>query len=177
MPAPLISTADAKLHLRVFHSQDDAYIADLVQAALIEWEEVTHQYIGQGFITQTPAHRYLQAPDDGVFRPFFNPVNTATLPVLTCDDALASPITPTEAWIKLDGAAAYVIGDSLVNDANYSYPLSFSYTLVTAFTLQIKQAVLLRVGYMYSYRGDDANPPDMKGWLMLVARHRTGALL
>jgi hypothetical protein len=61
---PLITTADAKSHLRVYHTEDDSYIASLVQAVCIEWEEVTHQYIGQGFINANPAQRYLQAPDD-----------------------------------------------------------------------------------------------------------------
>jgi hypothetical protein len=173
----LITTADAKSHLRVYHTEDDSYIASLVQAVCIEWEEVTHQYIGQGFITQTPAQRYLAQPDDGIFRPYFNPVDTTIQPTFTTDALPGSPITPTEAWVKLDGAAAYVVQDALYNNPNYTYPLSFGYTLTTAFNAEIKQALLLRIGYFYSYRGDDPSPPDMKGWLMLVARHRTGALI
>jgi hypothetical protein len=173
----LITTADAKSHLRVYHTEDDSYIASLVQAVCIEWEEVTHQNIGQGFITATPAQRYLAQPDDGVFRPYFNPVDTTIQPTFTTDALPGSPITPTEAWVKLDGAAAYVVGTSLTNNVNYTYPLSFGYTLTTAFNAEIKQALLLRVGYFYSYRGDDPSPPDMKGWQMLVARHRTGALI
>ena len=173
----LITTADAKSHLRVYHTEDDSYIASLVQAVCIEWEEVTHQNIGQGFITATPAQRYLAEPDDGVFRPYFNPVDTTIQPTFTTDALPGSPITPTEAWVKLDGAAAYVVGDSLINNVNYTYPLSFGFTLTTAFNAEIKQALLLRVGYFYSYRGDDPSPPDMKGWQMLVARHRTGALI
>ena len=173
----LITTADAKSHLRVYHTEDDSYIASLVQAVCIEWEEVTHQNIGQGFITATPAQRYLAQPDDGVFRPYFNPVDTTIQPTFTTDALPGSPITPTEAWVKLDGAAAYVVGTSLTNNVNYTYPLSFGFTLSTAFNAEIKQALLLRIGYFYSYRGDDPSPPDMKGWQMLVARHRTGALI
>jgi len=173
----LISTADAKSHLRVYHTEDDSYIASLVQAVCIEWEEVTHQYIGQGFITATPAQRYLAQPDDGVFRPFFNPVDTGIAPVIICDDFPVSPITPTEDWLSLDFAAAYPIGTSLTSNVQYTYPLYFTYTLTSAFNAEIKQALLLRIGYFYSYRGDDPSPPDMKGWAMLVARHRTGALI
>jgi hypothetical protein len=173
---PLISTADAKAHCRIYHSEDDAYVASLVQAVCIEWEEVTHQYIGQGYIL-SPAQRYLAEPDDKVFRPYFNPVDTLIQPILTTDLLPLAPITPTEAWVELDGATAYVVGDSLINNPNYTYPLSFTFTLRTAFNAEIKQALLLRIGYFYSYRGDDPSPPDMKGWAMLVARHRTGALI
>ena len=128
-------------------------------------------------VGRSNASKHLAEPDDGVFRPDCNPVDTAIQPTFTTDLLPLAPITPTEAWVKLDGAAAYVVGDSLINNVNYTYPLSFGFTLTTAFNAEIKQALLLRVGYFYSYRGDDPTPPDMKGWLMLVARHRTGALI
>lgn len=171
----LITTADAKVHLRVYHTEDDSYIATLVQAVCEEWESITHQTIGQDLAT-SQSHYYTEEPEDGFLRAYFNPVDTATLPTIVTEDPV-STISPTEAWIKLDGYAIYPISTSLTESATYSYPLTFTYSISTAFNSIIKQALLLRVGYFYSYRGDDPSPPDMTGWLMLAARYRTGALL
>lgn len=42
-PAQMVSTADAKLHLRVDHSEDDARIASLIAAATAELEAATQR--------------------------------------------------------------------------------------------------------------------------------------
>lgn len=44
--APIISTADAKAHLRVFHSDDDAYIDGLI-AAVGDWLFGENSWIGR----------------------------------------------------------------------------------------------------------------------------------
>lgn len=172
----LITTAEAKTHLRVYHTEDDVYIASLVQSACDEWEAVTHSAIGQLTIPTAQSHYIKEPPSDGYFRVYFNPVNVAIQPVITMEDPVAT-ITPTEAWQTLDGFSIYPIGTSLTTNSNYSYPLTFSYTLLPTLVSTVKQAILLRVGYFYSYRGDDVSPPNMEGWKMLVARYRTGALL
>ena len=174
---PIISTADVKAHLRVYHNEDDSYLANLVTAVTQEWEDITHQSIGASIVPANPSQRYTEAPDDGVYRTYFNPVDTQFNPIIICDNTPASPITPTEEWQQLDGATIYPVGTSLTSNVDYTFPLYFTYNTYSALNGIIKQALLLRIGYFYSYRGDDAQPPDSKGWLMLAARYRTGALL
>jgi len=169
----IISLADAKAHLRVFHSEDDAYITTLVTVVHEEWEQVTRLRLGVHSFTR----RYELKPDDGYFRFDQVPVNTATA---TWTKDGGSPLTLTATKFRtLEYFTAYDAREQ-IDTAAIEFPgtLAFSTNLALASVpVSIVQALKLRLGYYYAYRGDDATPPDTAGWQMLASRWRTGAIL
>lgn len=177
MSAPIISTADAKAHCRIFHSQDDAYLATLITAVVAEWERVTHYALAED-TTERPQY-YEDAPEDGQFRVWVRPVDVTSVTWIADGAAIPTPL-PEEHWRSLDGYSVYD-ATTLISDDTLTFPgtLTYSTLLATSGTVpaDIIQALKMRVAYYYAYRGDDVQPPDTDGWLMLAARHRTGAVL
>lgn len=166
MPSPLISTADAKLFLRVFHTSDDAYIGTLVTFAVDEWEAVTHMPLAP----TAYSHIYAEAPSDSILRVYHHPVDINVAADVTYG---ATTVTLGAVdWDELDGYAA------LPCVSTWEYPLTLTYTAgQTALPTAVRMALLLRIGGMYAYRGDDVSPPDTGAWRMIAARYRTGALI
>lgn len=175
MAAPLISTADAKAHCRVYHTQDDAYIADIVTRVVAEWELVTHWPLSALEVVAV----YDSLPDDRTFRHQQHPVDLAAGGVVTWTSTAGSAQTQSylaAVYRRVDGYT--LLTPTAEQAALWVYPISYTYTAGSLTLLPtIKTALLLRIGYLYSYRGDDASPPDETAWLMLTARYRTGALL
>lgn len=169
---PIITTSDAKAHLRVFHAEDDTYIASLVVMVAAEWERVTHQSLTAA---TEYSHVYAVEPEDCVLRAWHHPVDVAA-DCITYTDTAGNPQTIGTAshWLTLDTYSQYVLDD--VERAAIVYPLTLTYE-TGGLPDDVKIALLLRLGYFYAYRGDDVNPPDSSAWQMLAARHRTGALL
>lgn len=175
MPAALISTADAKSHLRVYHTQDDGYIATLVTRVVAEWEEITHWPL-----TATDCTQVLDAaPSDGVLRHAWGGVDVTAGGTLEYTNDAGAPVMVTIAatqYRTLQGFVELPLTDAQLAAARY--PLTYTYTAGTlALPSAILTALLIRIGYLYSYRGDDPSPPDERAWLRLCGRYRTGALL
>lgn len=176
MPAAPITTADAKVHLRVYHTQDDLYIADLVSRVAAEWERITHWPL----LPVATEQVYDAEPEDRTLRHYRHPIDlTAAASVAYTNDA-GAPVTVTLAesdYRSLDSYALLYISDA--QREAWRYPLTYSYTcgMTPTLALDVRSALFIRIGYLYSYRGDDPNPPDESAWMMLTARHRTGALL
>jgi len=176
--ATVITTAEAKTHLRVFHSLDDAYIGTLCTVAQEEWESVTKMLLDSQGTEQSI--RFDEAPADGLFR-FYNwPVkNTApNLPYFVGFNAVTTTFTVSQfreidLWQAIDAR-------SQIEDGTLVFPGTLYYrTLYTSATTpqSIRHCLLMRIGSLYSYRGDDVNPPNLDQWLMLAARWRKGGLL
>lgn len=176
--ATILTTAEAKTHLRVFHSLDDAYIATLCTVAQEEWEAVTKMLLDSQGTEQTI--RYDESPADGLFRFHFWPVkNTGgQLPHFIGSDLVqtnfvAADFRELDLWQAIDAR-------TLIEDGTLKFPGSLHYrTMYTSATVpqSIRHCLLMRVGSLYSYRGDDVQPPNMDQWKMLAARWRKGGLL
>lgn len=172
--AAALTTADAKAHLRVYHTLDDSYIASLITAATHEWTAVTHMPLEATSYT----HVYEAAPVDGVYRIYHHPLVLNSITANYTDPVAGLTVDPVSQSVVtvLDGYAQIVPTAEQV--ATWTFPVTLSYTAgVAAIPASVKQALLLRIGYWYSFRGDDVHPPDTAAWQMLAARYRTGALL
>lgn len=169
----IISLADAKAHLRVFHSEDDAYITGLITVVHEEWEQITRLRIGVHAISR----RYDLTPDDGYFRFDALPVNTANA-TWTADGG--SPVTLTATKFRtLEYFTVYDAREQIDN-GTIAFPGTLAYATSLSLAnvpVSIVQALKLRLAYYYAYRGDDPTPPNMEGWNILAQRWRTGAIL
>ena len=175
MPAALISTADAKTHLRVYHTQDDAYISTLVTRVVAEWEEITHYPLAPTDCVQVLD----AAPSDGVIRHAWGGVDATAGGQVEYTDAAGTPqlvAVATEQYRSLQGWVELPLTDAQL--AAWLYPITYTYTAGTiALPSAILTALLIRIGYLYAYRGDEPSPPDERAWLRLTGRYRVGALL
>jgi len=172
---PVIATSDAKAHLRVFHALDDEYIASLVSVVVAEWQTVTGMCLES--TTQAKTTRFETAPVGGIFR-FPNYPIDKTTGFFTLD---TTPLVTTELDITLYRSIHNLVvydGSTLIDSGAFTFPMSITTQAIPQTDApQIIQALLLRLGYYYSFRGDDPQPPNSDGWLMLAARHRIGSIL
>jgi len=171
----VIDTATAKTHLRVFHDLDDAYIDTLCKVAQEEWETVTKMLLDSNSAEQTI--RYDESPADGLFRFHFWPVATDPQPFFTGDDEVVTElgdyVRELDLWQVIDAT-------DLIDDGTLEFPGVLTYqTLYEVSTVpeSIKHCLLMRIGSLYSYRGDDVQPPNIEQWKLLAARWRKGGLL
>jgi hypothetical protein len=186
--ATVVTTAEAKTHLRIYHSLDDSYIATLCTVAQEEWEAVTKMLLDSA--TTQQSIRYEQQPADGLLRFHYWPVDFVTgsgvEPTFASDDpALAAYSFSGNELVSNDLFQAVDAHDAIDN-GNISFPGTLNYyTLYDFSQLQsgvavpdsIKHCLLMRIGSLYSYRGDDVQPPNLDQWKMLAARWRKGGLL
>lgn len=174
MPATYITTADAKAHCRIYHSDDDAYVATLVEAAVSEWESLTRVPITQLAVTMI----VYEAPADGYIHPDQGPISPSLSgqTVQYTNDAGAS-VTTTLASTDWEVRGGWAV---LPVDSDWRYPLTLTYKpgLVSTSTPPswLKQALLFRIAEMYHYRGDDVQSPESKAFLAIARRHGLGQL-
>lgn len=163
----VVTTAEAKAHLRVDFAADDDVIANLVTAATKRAEAET----GLALITQTIRAEMLRAPGVGVGIDLpVTPYQSITS-VAYRDSDNASQTLASAAYEVIDGANSRAI---LVEAEDYEWPTtrdgagSFVITYVAGFgataasvPMDIKQGILLLVGLWYSNR-EDAAPVELK---------------
>lgn len=153
---PIITTAEAKVHLRVDGSDEDALIASLVSAAtahLDGWSGI----LGRCLVTQT------WRQDFDAFCPRLRlPLIAATITELRAfadDDDTGSVVTASNYELLEDALGSYV---RFADD--YSFPSSVretrgvrvtfaaGYGAATAVPASIKAAMLLMIGHWYKNR-------------------------
>lgn len=183
--ANIVTTAEAKTHLRVYHSLDDSYIATLCTVAQQEWEAVTKMLLDSASTQQTI--RYEEKPADGLLRFYYWPVDfvgAIVKPVFLPDGGNPYIFSNNE-LVETDLFQA-VDAREVINNGTITFPGTLLYYTLYDFSVlaggvappaSIKHCLLMRIGSLYSYRGDDIQPPNLEQWKMLAARWRKGALL
>lgn len=152
-----VTLAEARLHLRVDATGEDALITALIQAAR-EWCE---QHTGRAFVTQTLRYRLAQFPRCRTVELPRGPAQSITsvgyvdpaLSVQTLDAAkygLAADASPP----RLELAPSLSWPDTY--DAQDAVTITYvaGYGAASAVPFPIKQAILVMVGELYSRRED-----------------------
>lgn len=184
--ANIVTTAEAKTHLRVYHSLDDSYIATLCTVAQQEWEAVTKMLLDSASTPQTI--RYEEKPADGLLRFYYWPVDLTgaiAQPEFLSDSGGVPHSFSGNELVESDLFQA-IDAREVINDGTITFPGTLTYHTLYDFSVlaggvappaSIKHCLLMRIGSLYSYRGDDIQPPNLEQWKMLAARWRKGALL
>jgi uncharacterized phiE125 gp8 family phage protein len=134
-----VTLAEAKAHLRVTHSSDDALITALIPAAREAVEQAT------GRALAAAAYRWASEDTDTLRLPLW-PVDTVT--AVSYEDGDGARQTMDAADYTLDGDRARVTVDE---PPDYGVRWSVSFTVApTNLPAALKHAVLLLVGDLYA---------------------------
>lgn len=172
-----VTLAEAKLHLRIDHSEEDSYVSGLITTARLLAEKITRRQLmtatwvarGDGFPTLGEPI-YLQNP----------PLQSVTSVAYT--DANGAAQTWPAAEYSVD---IYDVRGSIRPAYGYSYPATYSSINVVTVTYvagyssaanvppPIKQAMLLMVGWWYEQR-ESVNIGNVVNEVPLAARHLLG---
>lgn len=153
---PVVTTAEAKAHLRVDGTDEDALITTLVAAATAHFDGYTG-ILGRALVTQT----WRQDFDDFTGQCMRLPMLATTIASVKYRDSAGqlSTVTSTDYSLKADALGSYVRFDD-----DYSFPsdLAQSQAVLIEFTAgfgaasavpaALKAAVLLLVGHWYGNR-------------------------
>lgn len=155
---PALTTSDVKTHLRVFHTQDDTYIGNVLLPAARETVERT-----TGLSVQALERTYTVSEEGEVWVVLpLQPVNTAgTLQmVYTDEDSVVQTVTPDKHW---DGERLAV----LVAE-EYTRPVTINWTTLVG-DHYINMLVLQLCARLYADRGDSTGAIEGKAQQMLTA--------
>ncbi len=148
-PAELITLAEAKLYLRVDHTEEDLLISEMIVAVRCHAEEM----IGRALVEQSWQVDYLQSLPCDITLPM-RPVRSVTL-IQTRDESGAVVTVPASAYRLLNTSLLHV-------DTPLCGPLiSIAYDAGNAAAPDhdMRQAMLMHLAMCYDMRGTDAPIP------------------
>ncbi len=154
--AAAVSTTDAKLHLRVDHSDEDAYIDALVTAATNHAQAIT----SRAFITQTLALYLDSFPLRGEIELYRPPLQSVTSVAYIDQDGSSQTFSSSNYWadanstpgrIVLDDTASWPSTDTRPNAVTVTYVAGYGDD-ATDIPEDILQAIYLIVGEWYRNR-------------------------
>lgn len=155
-----VTLAEAKAQLRVEHTEDDAKITALVQAAT-EFLDGYYGLIGRALVTQTWRADFDFYPSNGLFKLPILPVQQITS-VKYSDTANAEQTLDAASYSLFDGSIVLANGVSFpsVYDRPDAVRVTFvaGYGAAAAVPAPIKQAILLMVGHWYGVREAAVQP-------------------
>lgn len=162
---PALTTSDVKTHLRVFHTQDDNYIGNVLLPAARETVERT-----TGLSVQALERTYTVSEEGDVWVVLpIQPVNTAGSLQVSYTDENGSPqtATPGKHW---DGERLAV----LVAE-EYTRPVAINWTTLVG-DHYINMLVLQLCARLYADRGDSTGAIEGKAQQMLTAMLKERAI-
>jgi len=162
---PALTTSDVKTHLRVFHSQDDAYIGNVLLPAVTETVERT-----TGLAVQALARSYIVSEENDLWIVLpIQPINTAAAlqMVYTDENNVVQTVTPEQHW---DGNRLAVLVDE-----EYTRPVTINWTTLVG-DHYINMLVLQLCARLYSDRGDSTAAIEGKAQQMLTAMLKERAI-
>lgn len=171
-----VTLAEAKAHLRLEHSLDDAYVTTLIQAA----RQYVEKVCWRGLVTQTwelvidefPASDYIELPKgelQSITSVSYVDANGVTQTFANTDYEADTVTVPGRIMLKYlmswpSGAR------SVWNAVRIQYVVGWADA--AAVPAPIKQAILLLVSQMYEHR-----TPEVVGTIMAAVSFSFGALL
>jgi hypothetical protein len=162
---PALTTSDVKTHLRVFHTQDDNYIGNVLLPAARETVERT-----TGLSVQALQRNYTVSEEGDVWIVLpIQPVNTAQnlTMVYTDENNVVQTVTPEKHW---DGERLAVLVDE-----GYTRPVEIIWTTNVG-DHYINMLVLQLCARLYADRGDSTGAIEGKAQQMLTAMLKERAL-
>jgi uncharacterized phiE125 gp8 family phage protein len=164
-----ISLGEAKSHLRVSHSDDDAYVQRLITAARRQIEA----RLGLAVITQAWSLFLDRWPEQGAARIALHPVQSITDIITYGDSDTPATLDPAHyfldnksrpARVVLRAGRAFPVPGRAINGIEIKITAGFGATAATV-PDEIRQALLLAVAAWYADRGETES-----GFLPLMAR-------
>lgn len=169
-----VSLDEAKIHLRVDHSDEDEAISILIQAA----RELGEQFTGRSFVTQTRQMKLDHFPCYNGGRSYNGLIGTITLqnsPLISISGSdLASPantlgityydqneavqiLSASDYWVdSSSGIPRLIVKNSWPSTFTMPNAVTITYTAgygsAQNIPAQIKQAILLIIGHLYENR-------------------------
>lgn len=152
---PLLTTAEAKLHLRIDHSDEDTYVDALVKAATYKVES----YIRRSLLSQTWIYTLDRFPAWTINVPRPPAIAVSSLAYVDTDGA-SQTLSSSLYRVTINGTPSRitpVYGEVWPTTRNQTDAVTITYTAgygVTAATVpeQIREAVRLIVGHWYVNR-------------------------
>lgn len=155
-PAAVLTTAEAKAHLRISHSLEDTLIASLVSAATAYLDGYSG-ILGRALVTQV--WDYTLPCFASPLRLPMAPVSAISYVKYLDDDAVEQTVSSADYYLSGDASGPYI---ALVDGADWptTYPqdnavsvrFTAGYGAASAVPAAIKQAMLLLVGHWYENR-------------------------
>lgn len=149
-----ISLTEAKLHLRVDHSDDDGLIDILRQAA----RETVELHTNRSLITQTRVIKLDNFPCFGVIKLTHGPVQSLTSITYIDSDEQTQPLASSEYWEDLDSNIPRITVKTSW-PATYDKPNAVTITYDAGYgdegtdvPAKLRQAMLLIIGHLYENR-------------------------
>ena len=149
-----VTLTEAKLHLRVDHTDDNSLITILIQAA----REITEQHLGRSLITQSRTVKLDYFPRCNEITVPYGPLVSVTTLKYYDEDEVQQTMSSTLYWVD----ASSDIGRIRVKDAwpgTYDMPNAVEVIYVAGYGAAgsnvpqaIKAAILLIVGHLYENR-------------------------
>lgn len=166
-PSALVSTAEAKAHLRVEHSEHDTLIDNLVSAAT-ELLDGSHGYLRRALVTQTwvwslpdfpiGAELHIPLPPlQSVSSITYYDANDASQ-TLSSSEYHVYPADPSDGYVKLKRNSYWPL--TYERDDAVTVTFVAGYGAASSVPKTIRQAVLMRVANMYSFAGDTVEGQD-----------------
>lgn len=146
-----VTTAEAKAHLRITHTSDDAYLGTLITAA----REYAEQQIGQALAEQTREYTADAFPSDGVFRLGLSPVVSISsvkyLDEAGAEQTLSSSVYAVDTQ-SAPGALVLAVNQTWPTTASIPSCVRVRYVCGATPRPLLKQAVLFIVAHWYEQR-------------------------
>lgn len=162
---PALTTSDVKTHLRVFHTQDDTYIGNVLLPAARETVERT-----TGLSVQSLSRSYTVSDEGDVWIVLpLQPVNPASALTMnyTDEDSVPQSVTPEKHW---EGERLAVLVDE-----SYTRPVEINWTTLVG-DHYINMLVLQLCARLYADRGDSTGAIEGKAQQMLTAMLKERAI-
>lgn len=183
--ATLISTAEAKAHLRIDHSAEDTYIGALV-SAVDNVLDGPSGYLRRAVVSQTWKYYLGRFCGDRVYIPLPPLISIDTAKYYDLDNVQQALSSSLYTLIKPAGAAAYLhLKPTQLWPSTYDRPDAIEIAFTAGYAIvppAVKQAALILLSEMYAARGDDTGGsvqpiPSNFGGMTTAAQAAARALL
>jgi uncharacterized phiE125 gp8 family phage protein len=156
--ATLISTAEAKSHLRISHTDEDTYLGALV-AAVDNALDGPSGYLRRAIVEQEWVLKLGEFPAYRLVVPLPPLISLDSVTYYDLDNASQTLSSSVYTLIKPVGGAAYLeLNATQMWPSTYQRPDAITVAFTAGYATvppAVKQAALLLLGEMYAARGDD----------------------
>ncbi|MDR3527228.1 MAG: head-tail connector protein [Rhizomicrobium sp.] len=163
-----VSLADAKAHLKIDGTEEDALVTSLITAARAR----TEWHCGRALLTQNWCLRLDRWPSDNVVEIPLPPLQSVSSIATTNPDGIRNVMDP--ALYRIDAASeparvCFATGPQHLRDRDgLEIAFTAGYGEAAAVPQPIRQAILEITAELYAHRGDDAVPVGRAGQVLLA---------